>query len=208
MGVLARVRRGSAVMAGAAVLAVAVSGTAVGAEPWRPRPGTLYISDIRLGDGVGWTAPPVQRGWGQSYDCLTDWQVRQPEVNVWHREFTTAETATAEQKVVVFATEAEAIAFAEAARQNYADCPDRRNQRPGITATGYDHGAVDVEEGATLQGMYTFDHEAQERPHFNYLFGVGRDGDTVTLVRWSSYWGAPPVEAWKKVLHTAVIKLY
>ncbi|MFG2487685.1 hypothetical protein ACGFSI_33660 [Streptomyces virginiae] len=208
MGVRTRVRRGSAVVAGAVVLAVVAAVPAESTEPWRPRPGTLYISDIRLGDGVGWYAPPVQPGWGQSYDCLRDWPVHPPEVNVWHREFSTAETATAEQKVVVFPTEGEAVEFAAAARQNYADCPRRENQRPGITATGYDHGAVNVEEGATLQGMYTFDGNAQERPDFNYLWGVGRDGDTVTLVRWSSYWGAPPVGAWKKVLRTAVNKLY
>ncbi|WP_060180968.1 hypothetical protein [Streptomyces sp. IMTB 1903] len=77
-----------------------------------------------------------------------------------------------------------------------------------MTATGYDHGVVDVEEGATLQGMHTFDAEAQERPHFNRLGGVGRDGDTVTLVLWSGYWGEPPVNAWKKTLWTAVNKLY
>ncbi|MEU9164674.1 hypothetical protein AB0D29_30920 [Streptomyces sp. NPDC048424] len=200
--------RGSAAVAAAAVLAFVTAGPAASAEPWRPRPGTLYISDIRLGDGVGWSAPPVQQGWGASYDCLEDWSWQRPEVNVWHREFTTAETATAEQKVVVFATEAEAVAFADAARQNYADCPRRRNERPDLKATGYDHGVVNVEEGATLQGMSTFDTDAQERPDFNYLWGVSRDGDTVTLVRWSSYWGAPPVAAWKNVLRTAVNKLY
>ncbi|MEU2392860.1 hypothetical protein [Streptomyces sp. NPDC007369] len=200
--------RAAAAVAGAAVLAVVAAGPAAGAEQWRPRPGTLYISDIRLGDGIGWSAPPVQRGWGTSYDCLEHWSAQPPEVNVWYREFTTAETATAEQKVLVFATEAEAVTFADAARQNYADCPGREEQRPGIEATGHDHGVIDVEEGATLQGMHTVDTGAQERPHMNYLFGVGRDGDTVTLVRWSSYWGAPPVEAWKSVVRTAVNKLY
>ncbi|MFD6973671.1 hypothetical protein [Streptomyces sp. NPDC059979] len=199
--------RGSAAVAGAALLAGVASGPASGAEQWRPRPGTLYISDIRLGDGIGWYAAPVQRGWGQTHACLDDWSVRPPEVNVWHRDFTTSETASAQQKVVVFATEAEAIAFADAARQNFADCPRRQNE-PGTTATGHDHGAVDVEEGATLQGMYTFDADAQERPHMNYLWGVGRDGDTVTLVNWWSYWGDPPVPAWKNILRTGVNKLY
>ncbi|MFB6820135.1 hypothetical protein ACFCXA_00910 [Streptomyces virginiae] len=67
-------------------------------------------------------------------------------MNVRHREFSTAETATAEQKVLVFPTEDEAVAFAAAARQNYADCPRRESRRPGITATGNDHGAVNVED--------------------------------------------------------------
>ncbi|MFC9816394.1 hypothetical protein ACFVJM_30530 [Streptomyces virginiae] len=206
MAVRTRVR-GGCVVAGAAVLAVAVaSGPAAGADQWRPRPGSLYISDLPTTES--WRAAPIARGWGDSYDaCLEGWPEGRPEVNVWHRDFTTAETAFAQQKVVVFATEAEAVTFAEATRRNYAGCADRP-QPPGVTATGYDHGVVDVEEGATLQGMHTFDADAQERPHFNYLWGVGRDGDTVTLVLWSSYWGEPPVAAWKKTLRTAVNKLY
>ncbi|MEU6903514.1 hypothetical protein [Streptomyces virginiae] len=199
--------RGGCVVAGAAVLAVAaVSGPAAGADQWRPRPGSLYISDLPATES--WRAVPIARGWGGSYDaCLEGWPEGRPEVNVWHRDFTTAETAFAQQKVVVFATEAEAVAFAEVTRRNYAGCADRP-QPPGVTATGYDHGVVDVEEGATLQGMHTFNADAQERPHFNHLWGVGRDGDTVTLVLWSSYWGEPPVAAWKKTLRTAVNKLH
>lgn len=199
--------RGGCVVAGAAVLAVAVaSGPAAGADQWRPRPGSLYLSDLPTTES--WRAAPIARGWGESYGpCLQGWPEGRPEVNVWHRDFTTAETAFAQQKVVVFATESEAAAFAEATRRDYAGCADRP-QPPGVSATGHDHGVVDVEEGATLQGMYTFDAGARERPHFNYLWGVGRDGDTVTLVLWSSYWGEPPVTAWKKTLRTAVNKLY
>ncbi|MGW2043507.1 hypothetical protein [Streptomyces virginiae] len=206
MAVRTRVR-GGCVVVGAAVLAVAVvSGPAAGADQWRPRPGSLYISDLPTTES--WRAAPIARGWGDSYDaCLEGWAEGRPDGIEWHRDFTTAETAFAQQKVVVFATEAEAVAFAETTRRNYAGCADRP-QPPGVTATGYDHGVVDVEEGATLQGMHTFDADAQERPHFNYLWGVGRDGDTVTLVLWSSYWGDPPVAAWKKTLRTAVNKLY
>ncbi|MFF0220420.1 hypothetical protein [Streptomyces vinaceus] len=77
-----------------------------------------------------------------------------------------------------------------------------------MTATYHDHGTVDVEEGATLQGMHTHDSTNPERPGFNHLWGVGRDGDTVTLVLWQSYWGDPPVTEWKRTLRTAVNKLY
>ncbi|WP_162688629.1 MULTISPECIES: hypothetical protein [unclassified Streptomyces] len=198
--------RGGGVVVGAAVLAVGVASVPAGAaDQWRPRPGTLYISDLPKTES--WRAAPVSRGWGAAYDCLAGWPQERPEVNVWNRDFTTAETAFAQQKVVAFATEAEAIAFAAATRQRYADCPNRP-QEPGVTATGFDHGVVDVEEGATLQGMRTFNANAHERPDFNYLWGVGRDGDTVTLVLWSSYWGDPPVAAWKNTLRTAVNKLY
>ncbi|MEV6582300.1 hypothetical protein AB0M92_29500 [Streptomyces sp. NPDC051582] len=67
---------------------------------------------------------------------------------------------------------------------------------------------MDVEEGATLQGMCTYDSNASERPGSNHLWGVGRDGDTVTLVLRQSYWGDPPVVPWKNTLRTAVKKLY
>ncbi|CAM5648549.1 hypothetical protein SAVIM338S_06461 [Streptomyces avidinii] len=79
-------------------------------------------------------------------------------------------------------------------------------ERPEVN--GFDHGVVDVEEGATLQGMRTFNANAHGRPDFTCLWGVGRDGDTVTLVLWSSYWGEPPAAAWKNTLRTAVNKLY
>ncbi|WP_329394664.1 hypothetical protein [Streptomyces melanogenes] len=205
MGVRRGIREGGVVV-GAAVLAVVVaSGPATSADQWRPRPGTLYISDLPTTES--WRAAPVSRGWGDEYDCPAGWPAGPAEVNVWHRDFTTAETAFAQQKVVAFPTEAEAVAFADAARQDYVDCVNRP-QPPGVTATGYDHGVVDVEEGATLQGMHTLNANNPERPDFNYLWGVGRDGDTVTLVLWSSYWGDPPVAAWKNTLRTAVNKLY
>ncbi|MEV6580405.1 hypothetical protein AB0M92_19820 [Streptomyces sp. NPDC051582] len=205
MGVRTRLRGGSVVL-GSAVLAVAVaSGPAMGADQWRPRPGTLFLSDLPKTES--WRGAQVARGWGDAYDCLAGWPAQQPGINVWNRDFTTAETAFAQQKVVAFATEAEAIAFADAARKNYTACANGP-QAPGITATAFDHGVVDVEEGATLQGMHTVNANLPERPDFNYLWGVGRDGDTVTLVLWSSYWGEPPVTAWKTTLRTAVNKLY
>ncbi|MFE5535463.1 hypothetical protein ACFYXV_28825 [Streptomyces sp. NPDC002181] len=206
MGVRTRLRAGG-VLVGAAVLAVGVASgpAASAADQWRPRPGSLYISDLPKTES--WRANPVARGWGHDYVCPAGWPAEPPTVNVWNRDFTTAETAFAQQKVAVFATEAEAIAFAAKARQDYVDCANAP-QQPGVTATYYDHGVVAVEEGATLQGMYTFNSNNPERPHFNYLWGVGRDGDTVTLVLWQSYWGEPPVAAWKSTLRTAVNKLY
>ncbi|MFD9339691.1 hypothetical protein ACFWBF_35735 [Streptomyces sp. NPDC060028] len=48
-------------MVGAAVLAVGVaSGSAADADQWRPRPGTLYISDLPKTES--WRAAPVSRG--------------------------------------------------------------------------------------------------------------------------------------------------
>ncbi|MFJ4798401.1 hypothetical protein [Kitasatospora purpeofusca] len=210
MGVRARLR-GGAVAVGAAVLAVGALGAGVApgraaaADQWRPQPGTLYISDLPKTES--WRANPTARGWGEDFDCQVGWPAEPAEVNVWHRDFTTAETAFAQQKVAVFDTEAQAVAFADKARQDYVACA-HAPQRPGVTATYFDHGVINVEEGATLQGLHTFDSNATERPDYNYLWGVGRDGDTVTLVLWQSYWGDPPVIPWKNTLNTAVKKLY
>ncbi|KDN87859.1 hypothetical protein KCH_05060 [Kitasatospora cheerisanensis KCTC 2395] len=209
MGVRARLRgarsRWGRSAGGRDAGAGAAPGRAAEADQWRPQPGTLYISDLPKTES--WRAQPTVRGWGDYFDCVVGWPGEPAEVNVWHRDFTTAETALAQQKVAVFATEAEAIAFADKARQDYIACA-HAPQRPGVTATYRDYGVINVEEGATLQGMHTFDSNATERPDVNYLWGVGRDGDTVTLVLWQSYWGDPPVIPWKNTLNTAVKKLY
>ncbi|WP_053694162.1 hypothetical protein [Streptomyces sp. WM6372] len=191
----------------AATLTVLLSGTEAAAVDWRPRPGMIYLSDMPK-DGTTWYGSPASRGWTDLSTCTGFWpDHHRPEVNVWHREVNTSETASGIQNTVVFETEAEAIAFAARARQAYADCPVREGERPNVIATGYDYGAVDVEEGATVQGMriaYTFSEQ-----YHNHLFGVGRDGDTVTLVEWESNWSAPPVDFFKNTtLKNAVNRLY
>lgn len=71
MGVRRGIREGGVVV-GAAVLAVVVaSGPATSADQWRPRPGTLYISDLPTTES--WRAAPVSRGWGDEYDCPAGW---------------------------------------------------------------------------------------------------------------------------------------
>ncbi|MEV8533247.1 hypothetical protein [Streptomyces sp. NPDC051211] len=186
----------------AALLAVASGSEAVAVE-WRPRPGMVYLSDMPK-DGTTWYGVPAARGW-RSPACGRSWPV--PEVNVWSRSVSTSETASGGQTTVVFQTEAEAIAFAAYARQVYADCPTNRDDSPDTIETAYDYGAVDVEEGATVQGMrvtYTFNDN-----HHNHLFGVGRDGDTVTLIEWESNWSAPPVDYFKSVtVKNVVNRLY
>ncbi|CAL9627521.1 hypothetical protein SUDANB120_06013 [Streptomyces sp. enrichment culture] len=175
----------------AAALAVAASGAEAAAAEWRPRPGMLYLSDMPK-DGTTWYGAGPSRGWRQPA-CGRSWTF--PEVNVWNREVWTSETAAGGQNTVVFDTEAEAIAFADHARRIYAECPGIAG--PHTVQTLYDHGTVDVEEGATVLGMrvtYTFDDT-----YHNHLFGIGRDGVTVTIVEWESNWSAPPVDHFKNV---------
>ncbi|MFD0717810.1 hypothetical protein [Streptomyces globosus] len=151
----------------------------------------LYLSDMPK-DGTTWYGPAPSRGWRQPA-CGRSWTV--PETNVWNREVSTSETAAGGQNTVVFDTEAEAIAFADHARRIYAECP--LNVGPDTIRTLYDHGTVDVEEGAAVLGMritYAFSDT-----YHNHLFGIGRDGATVTIVEWESNWSAPPVDHFKNV---------
>lgn len=187
--------RGLVTAAAAAALLAGASGAEAAAVEWRPRPGMVYLSDMPK-DGTTWYGLPAVRGWTNLTACSGFWPDGQaPEVNVWSREVATSETAAGVQNTVVFETEAEAVAFAARARQAYADCP-KIYERPGNIVTAQDHGTVDVEEGATVQGMR--EESAQDSGvYHNHLFGVGRDGDTVTLIEWQSNWSAPPVDYFK-----------
>ncbi|MGW7435349.1 hypothetical protein [Streptomyces sp. NPDC054849] len=183
--------RGPATAAVATALMVVASGAEAVAAEWRPRPGMVYLSDMPK-DGTTWYGQPAARGWRYP-TCGRSWNV--PEVNVWSRGVYTSETASGLQNTLIFETEAEAIAFAAQARQTYAECPATYDDSPDTIEAGYDYGTVDVEEGATVQGMrvtYTFGNA-----YHNHLFGVGRDGDTVTLIEWESNWSAPPVDYFK-----------
>ncbi|MEU8779543.1 hypothetical protein [Streptomyces sp. NPDC048606] len=169
------------------------SGAEAAAVEWRPRPGMVYLSDMPK-DGTTWYGMAARRGWTAPV-CGRSWP--DPEINVWSREVQTSETAAGRQNTILFDTEAEAVAFAAYARQVYADCPTSPDHGPNAIVTGYDYGTVDVEEGATVQGMrvtYSFNDN-----YHNHLFGVGRDGDTVTLIEWESNWSAPPVDYFKNV---------
>ncbi|MEW2136459.1 hypothetical protein AB0892_07600 [Streptomyces sp. NPDC005409] len=195
--------RGATTVAVAATLMVVASGAEAAAVDWRPRPGMVYLSDMPK-DGTTWYGAPAARGW-RTPTCGRSWSV--PEVNVWSREVYTSETAAGLQNTVVFETEAEAIAFAALARQTYAQCPSTYDESPLTVETGFDYGTVDVEEGATVQGLritYTFGDT-----YHNHLFGVGRDGDTVTLIEWESNWSAPPVDYFKNTtVKNVVNRLY
>ncbi|GGR62243.1 hypothetical protein [Streptomyces roseolus] len=189
-----------------ALLAVA-SGTEAAAAEWRPRPGMVYLSDMPK-DGTTWYGAPAVRGWNSLTACFGFWPGDQaPEVNVWSREVATSETAAGVQNTMVFETEAEAIAFAARARQAYADCP-RAYEGPHSVVTAYDYGTVDVEEGAAVLGMRE-EAAGDSGVYHNHLFGVGRDGDTVTLIEWQSNWSAPPVDYFKNTtVKNVVNRLY
>ncbi|MEE1798357.1 hypothetical protein PUR57_06660 [Streptomyces sp. JV176] len=203
MGV--RVRAWARAVAGTVFAAALVAAGPVGnaaAADWRDEPGMLEVVHMPP-DVLPWYGGSTGRGWDNYTPCLSDWAFEPPEENVWRGHFQTSETASAYQRVIAFPTETEAVAFAGAARQQYAGCADRQTY-PGYVVTAYDHGSVDVEEGATVGGVGVVDGSR----YHNYLYGVGRDGDTVTLVEWESNWTTPDPTAFRETVRAAVDRLY
>lgn len=77
---------------------------------------------------------------------------------------------------------------------------------PGGTASWQDFGKLPVEEGAHVYGVHTAVPDSEPGVH---LFGIGRDGATVTVVKWGQMGTLPdaPVAAFGKTTTTAVDKL-
>ncbi|MBD0674365.1 hypothetical protein BU198_27575 [Streptomyces sp. CBMA156] len=196
-------------VAAALLIAAATAQATTQAQAQATRPGMLAVTDLPP-DSLTWQGGPSDEpGWNAEPHCLSDWNRNGlPEDGVWSAEFFTSETAAAFEKVIVLPTEAEAVAVAESARQYYAGCTARTQASyPGTVVTGQDHGTVDVEEGATVGGVHLRKVPAWEG-YRNFLYGVGRDGNTVAIVEWESNWTQPDVPAFKETVRAAVNKLY
>jgi hypothetical protein len=107
---------------------------------------------------------------------------------------------------------ADTAAYAKALAKHYDDlirtCADRiEESSPDIEAEGRDYGKLQVEEGARVRGLHT--KTSWGATDIN-LLSVGRDGRTVTVVKWGQLgdFGNAPVAAFRKTTSTAVNKLY
>ncbi|MEW2528058.1 sensor domain-containing protein [Streptomyces sp. NPDC047071] len=194
---------------GGAVLAAVVLGAppALAAEAGvrAQQPGFLDPSDMPPDpfSAWQWSSGPDTGVSGPSR-CV-DRSLAFPENDVWSATYSTPETAGAEQVVVVLPSEAEAAAFAERVDAGLSRCEATiETDYPGTEATYWDHGRVDVEEGAHVHGAGFQGNWG----YHNFLVSVGRDGDTVTIVGWESNWGTPPVDVFKETTRTAVNKLH
>lgn len=193
---------------GAAAIAAALLGTAPSSAVDAPRapapmPGFLDPSDM--------PPDPFSAWYGSSgpsegpYWPLCGEAVSLPEENVWNASYSTPETAGGSQVSVVLPTEADAVAFGAHVEASVTGCKARMEQeRPDRPVTFWDHGQLNVEEGAHVYGIGFQGGWGYQ----NQLVSVGRDGNTVTVVSWESNWGNPPVEAFKTTTVTAVNKLY
>ncbi|MDX2603746.1 hypothetical protein PV379_12720 [Streptomyces caniscabiei] len=180
---------------------------AAGAAPKAAAPTFLSASQLPPHPTSSWTAGPVTEGFPEALGlCVSTEGV--PSYEYRHREFRTDVDTDAVQLTVV----ADTAALAKALAKHYDDlirtCADRiEAASPDVDAEGRDYGTLQVEEGAHVRGLNT---ETSGGANDVALMSVGRDGRTVTVVRWAQLgdFTDAPVAAFKKTTVTAVNKLY
>ncbi|GHH88350.1 hypothetical protein GCM10018793_67720 [Streptomyces sulfonofaciens] len=196
-----RARTALTALATGAVLALAApSATAATAADG---PGFLDPAELPPHPSSPWYGGPVTAGQPDPLPaCVGD---ALPSTSV-HRAYWTDLDTSALQVTVVERDQQRAADFAALLRSDLADCATNLEQDPDITAVGKDYGKVDVEEGAHVYGVHTTTSWGASDIA---LFSVGRDGTTVTVVKWSQMgtFGDAPVKAFKTTTRTAVDKL-
>ncbi|MEV0440815.1 hypothetical protein AB0I84_46870 [Streptomyces spectabilis] len=191
---------------GGAVLAAAVLGSPAALAADRgaaaDMPGFLEPSDLPPDPFSAWYFSSFPTDGPYWPLCVTS---ALPDSDVWHATYSTPETAGAAQLSVTLPTEAEAVETAARFEGEVRGCKQRMEQEdPNRPVTFWDHGGLDVEEGAHAYGLGFQGGWGYQ----NQLISVGRDGRTVTVVTWESNWGDPPVDAFKGTTRTAVNKLH
>ncbi|MEU6532092.1 hypothetical protein ABZ869_23230 [Streptomyces sp. NPDC046928] len=182
----------------------ALTAQPAGAAPGKPAPKFLSASQLPPHPS-GWTAGPVSDGVPQELEfCFGEALLA---YDIRHRDFRTDLDTNAQQIVVVVGDDAKAKALAQRLDQEVRRCARRADADPEIKAEYRAYGTLPVEEGARVHGVHT--RTAWGAMDIG-LTSVGRDGGTVTLVRWGQMGGFAdaPVTAFKKTTTTAVDKLY
>ncbi|MFD3663190.1 hypothetical protein ACFWVF_21785 [Streptomyces sp. NPDC058659] len=154
-----------------------------------------------------WAADPVVAGLPEGGAVCAPGVV--PSQGTRHREFRTELDTNGTQITTVARTEADAVRLVDALRKSLAGCGARiERQSPGVDAVSRYHGALAVEEGAHVYSLDTADPEVGNTDI--HLFSVGRDGRTVTYVRWGQMGDLKdaPLTAFKATTRTAVNKLW
>lgn len=198
-------RRSAAALAAAAalLLAPALAATAATAAP--SAPGFVKGTDLPPHPTSPWYAYQVTKGLPEYAPfCLEDVL---PAAGSWHRVFSTEFDTGAVQLSVRSASPAAAATLVRALERQVAACAaDWLRTTPGGTASWEDYGTLPVEEGAHVYGVHTSVPESEPGVH---LFGIGRDGSTVTVVQWGQMGNMSdaPVAAFRKTTTTAVNKL-
>ncbi|MGW0683956.1 hypothetical protein ACWD2L_11415 [Streptomyces sp. NPDC002754] len=185
----------------AATAGVAVTAAAASASGG---PGFLAASQLPPHPSSPWYAGPVTAGQPDPLPMCVGEAL--PSISV-HRAYHTDLDATALQVTVVERDTRHAKDFAALLRKKLAGCAEAvMRQYPDVNATQKYYGRLPVEEGAYVYGVHTTTTWGASDIN---LFSVGRDGATVTVVRWGQMgsYGDAPVGAFKKTTVTAVNKL-
>ncbi|MGW6972484.1 hypothetical protein [Streptomyces sp. NPDC054952] len=186
----------------AAALLLATSATATAASA---APGFLGGADLPPHPSSPWYAGKVTKGLPEFAPFCLEGVL--PAAGSWHRDFGTDYDTGATQISVRTASNAAAAKLATALERKVAACAaDWLRTTPGGTASWQDYGKLPVEEGAHVYGVHTSVPDSEPGVH---LYGIGRDGVTVTVVKWGQMGdlGDAPVPAFKKTTTTAVNKL-
>lgn len=185
-------------------LAASGPGAAAGVGKKAPAPGFLAAADLPPHPSSAWFAGKVTKGLPDEPFCVAG---KLPAGQSHHREFHTDLDTNATQIAVTSASATAAKKLAATLRQSVAACAaDWLRETPGGTASWEDYGGLAAGDGAHVYGVHVSIPDSEPSAH---LFGVGRDGRTVTVVRWGQMGdlGQAPVAGFKKTTKTAVGKL-
>ncbi|MFE5538047.1 hypothetical protein [Streptomyces sp. NPDC056492] len=168
-------------------------------------PGFLGAADLPPLAGSTWHAGKVTKGLPETAPFCLDGVL--PAAGSWHRQFGTDLDTGAVQVSVRSSSDAAAARLARSLERAVAGCAARwLREHPDGTAGSKDYGTLPVEEGAHVYGVHTSIPESEPGVH---LFGIGRDGSTVTVVQWGRMGDLSdaPVAAFKRTTTTAVNRL-
>ncbi|QES45936.1 hypothetical protein DEJ49_13095 [Streptomyces venezuelae] len=197
----------AALAAGTVLTAPAAGAAPQAAVPQAAAPKFLSASQLPPHPTSSWTAGPVTEGFPDEIGyCVSTEGV--PSYDYKNRLFRTDVDTNAAQLTVVADTAAHAKALAKHYDDLVRTCAERIEKAdPDVRAEGRDYGTLPVEEGARVRGLHT---ETSGGATDIALMSVGRDGRTVTVVKWGQMgdFGDAPVAAFKKTTTTAVNKLY
>ncbi|GGW15100.1 hypothetical protein ABZ771_34715 [Streptomyces globisporus] len=155
-----------------------------------------------------WTATQVFTGVPENGGVLCA-PYKIPVQNTRYREFSTEFDTNGVQVTTVARTESDAVKLVDSLRGALVGCGSLlEQQNPGLQAVSASHGKLAVEEGAWVYSLDTADPQIGISDI--HLFSVGRDGRTVTLVRWGQMGDLEdaPLTAFRTTTKTAVNKLH
>lgn len=184
-----------------AATATTTSATTAGAAA----PGFLSGADLPPHPTSPWYAGQITPGLPESAPFCLEGVL--PARGSWHRAFGTEYDTGAVQISVRASSATAATQLATALERQVAACAaDWLRAIPGGTASWQDHGRLPVEEGAHVYGVHTSVPDSEPGVH---LYGIGRDGATVTVVQWGRMGdlSQAPVADFKKTTTRAVHRL-